>query len=535
LAVTLEFDCFDGETYTSTADEVTVVLNGVEVTGVPSLYESQLGTPELACPAGMTCSAPGFGSLWRHIGPIDISALVNPSTNTLTFTELATHGSGLANILIKNGSTVIYGPAQPPGLVDISSYVGPDGTPGTCPTVNSPCYNFNGPATVIFTLPGIDVPVPSFTASPSSPTEGNPVSFIGSATGGTAPYTFVWNFGDGGSATGATASHTFSSPGTFSVTLTATDATGSSNTVTMGVTVLAAFTLTVNSTPSAVPFTLNAQAAQTPFAQALPSGTYTIVMPTSVVIAGATYNFLNWSDGNLSPTRVVSLSGNTSLQALYAGATLMNNLTVNTVPSGVTFMLNGQSQITPFAQSLPQANYTISVPASVTVGGTVYNFQSWQDGTTATSIIVSLLVDTTVTATYTAVSTNPTLAITSNPSGVSFTLGTVSETTPFTQSLAAGSYTITMPATITLAGVAYTFQSWSDGTTSPIKNISLTANLTLSATYTSASGPPPTTSLLEIVAVAGGVAVIAGIGVYAVTRKGKGKARSARPRSTGPR
>src|SRR5437773_1685040 len=54
----------------------------------------------------------------------------------------------------------------------------------------------------------------SFTYSPSNPTILSPVTFYGSATGGTQPYTFSWSFGDGTTATGQSASHSYLLPGT---------------------------------------------------------------------------------------------------------------------------------------------------------------------------------------------------------------------------------------------------------------------------------------------------------------------------------
>src|SRR5438445_3136620 len=63
----------------------------------------------------------------------------------------------------------------------------------------------------------------SFTVQPSSGQTGQSISFSASAVGGTAPYSYTWNFGDGSTDIGATPSHTYSSSGTFDVTVTVTD------------------------------------------------------------------------------------------------------------------------------------------------------------------------------------------------------------------------------------------------------------------------------------------------------------------------
>lgn len=52
------------------------------------------------------------------------------------------------------------------------------------------------------------------------------VMFEASVKGGAAPYTYAWDFGDGSSAATAEASHTFAKAGSYSVTLTVTDANG---------------------------------------------------------------------------------------------------------------------------------------------------------------------------------------------------------------------------------------------------------------------------------------------------------------------
>src|SRR6266550_3891933 len=70
-------------------------------------------------------------------------------------------------------------------------------------------------------------PVPtlsaSFTYSPSSPQTGQTVSFTGSASGGTSPYSYSWSFGDGSTGIGSSAKHTYSSTGTLTVVLTVKD------------------------------------------------------------------------------------------------------------------------------------------------------------------------------------------------------------------------------------------------------------------------------------------------------------------------
>jgi PKD repeat protein len=72
-------------------------------------------------------------------------------------------------------------------------------------------------------------PIPLAAASSCSPCEGQaplPVNFAATASGGTPPYTFAWDFGDGGTSDSAETAHTYASPGAFSAKLAVTDALG---------------------------------------------------------------------------------------------------------------------------------------------------------------------------------------------------------------------------------------------------------------------------------------------------------------------
>ena len=83
-------------------------------------------------------------------------------------------------------------------------------------------------------------PTASFTSSPTSPLEGQAVSFAGSGTDAQGDsLAYSWSFGDGTGATGAAAGHAFAKPGTYSVALTVTDEYGAFAKQTQPVTVRA--------------------------------------------------------------------------------------------------------------------------------------------------------------------------------------------------------------------------------------------------------------------------------------------------------
>lgn len=59
---------------------------------------------------------------------------------------------------------------------------------------------------------------------------GTAVQFSGNAGGGTGPYTYSWDFGDGNTSTQQNPGHTYNAPGNYRVCLTITDANGCSDT-----------------------------------------------------------------------------------------------------------------------------------------------------------------------------------------------------------------------------------------------------------------------------------------------------------------
>lgn len=72
--------------------------------------------------------------------------------------------------------------------------------------------------------------------------------------------------------------------------------------------------LTINSTPiTGVPFTINGQTTQTPYASVLASGSYTIVMPNVV----GDHHFVQWNDGDTNPVKTIDLLTGLSLTATY--------------------------------------------------------------------------------------------------------------------------------------------------------------------------------------------------------------------------
>lgn len=153
------------------------------------------------------------------------------------------------------------------------------------------------------TLPAVTVtenprPTVDFTF-PTTPTcSGTNTSFTSNVTGGTAPYQYAWDFGDGNTSGNANPVHAFTSlgcgNGTFNVKLTVTDAKGCSNQVTKTITVKQAPDVQIQDVNVFSPFS---NCSNSPTA-ANPNFSITVnnISPSAACISS--YN-INWGDGNV--------------------------------------------------------------------------------------------------------------------------------------------------------------------------------------------------------------------------------------------
>ncbi len=204
----------------------------------------------------------------------------------------------------------------------------------------------------------------SFT--PSSPLTGQTVSFTGTASGGTTPYTFSWSFGDGATATGQSPSHTYSSAGTYTVTLTVTDASTpqqraiASKTVTVTVPALtASFSFTPSSPQvnSLITFTGSGAGGVTPY-------TYSWMFADGQTASGATVTHAYSPAGSFTVTLTLTDAVNTQVIS-------SQGLTIAPVPMTANFTLS---------TSPTEVNVPVSFSATVTGGTPPYVSFSWNFG-----------------------------------------------------------------------------------------------------------------------------------------------------------
>ena len=238
----------------------------------------------------------------------------------------------------------------------------------------------------------------SFTYSPSSPQVSQQVSFTASASGGTAPYTFSWAFGDGATGTGAAVYHTYSTTGSYSVLLTAKDSSPSQQTAT------SQQTITVTSPPPP------------------PSLTASFTESLSNSVVGQTVSFTGSASGGTAPYNYAWNFGDASTGSGSSASHIYQTAGVYTVVLTVTdaagHVVSATNTVTVTLPLSASFTYSPSNPAPLTniqftataTGGTApYNY-SWDfgDGTTGTGAAAthSYLLPGTYTVTLTVVDAN---------------------------------------------------------------------------------------------------------------------------------
>ncbi len=213
----------------------------------------------------------------NHPGVIDPNDTVGKNTFPMTTADQSALGDPLEDFWVQGSTPLSATASGTPATGNAPLNVSFTGTAtgGTAPysyswnfgdgsaasTTQSPSHTYTAAGTYTATLTVTDTTSPAKTATSSvsltvsavgmalaataaaTPTSGQiplAVSFSGTATGGTPPYGYSWNFGDGSAvSTTQNPAHTYSTAGTYTASLTVTDTSSPPKTASSSVTITA--------------------------------------------------------------------------------------------------------------------------------------------------------------------------------------------------------------------------------------------------------------------------------------------------------
>lgn len=182
---------------------------------------------------------------------------------------------------------------------------------------------------------------------------------------------------------------------------------------------------------------------------------------TLTAVAAEGYHFVEWSTGETTETIEVTVEGDTTLTATFA-------INQYIVAAMVTPDASGSVSGVP-AEAVDHGT-ELSLTA---VPATGYHFVSWSNGATEPTIVITVVSDTTLTATFEANATGTyTVSVIYDA-----TMGTVAGVP--TEPVVADSV-ITLVAT---PAEGYVFTGWSNGTTSDTLVITVTEDIVLTANF----------------------------------------------------
>jgi hypothetical protein len=185
--VLLTFQGFDLDDFDNGTGQLQVFVNGHMVVDIPSGLNHLTGSGDYR----------PYDNRWVNFGPFDITSFVVQGQNTILFKDPQTsdHFGLVKNVTIVQGNTILLHVERARGVYPAFSFT----------------YTFSIPPLVIT----------SFTASTSTPTVEQNVTFTATYTGGTSPFRCIFSFGDFhfASVVGAngtcSATHDYDDQGTF--------------------------------------------------------------------------------------------------------------------------------------------------------------------------------------------------------------------------------------------------------------------------------------------------------------------------------
>lgn len=195
------------------------------------------------------------------------------------------------------------------------------------------------------------------------------------------------------------------------------------------------YSVTFTSNPvTGIAFGVDQKVYTTPYSGMFEEGTYTLEMPSRAVVNGATYDFVRWEDGSTEPTRIVEVTGDTTLIAYYKLIPAYL-LFVDSKPAGIRFTIDETYRVTPWIGKVLEGKHVISMPSE--------NFKVWEDISTSPTRTINLTSAMSIIAYYSAhiltINTTPMIGVhvtlNENPIG----------NTPISVIAGEGTHTISVP------------------------------------------------------------------------------------------
>ena len=272
---------------------------------------------------------------------------------------------------------------------------------------------------------------------------------------------------------------------------------GAPRSVTLSFKPITNHTVTVTTLPTGLSFAVDGATSTTPVAVQWPAlSKHKLETTTPQLLAGTYFGFLRWTiaSGPVSPLAVypdAAVTRPENYTAVFGATCHMLTVTVTPASSGTVTVNPAAGNVS----GAPANCYAPGTQVTLTAAGSGTNtLTGWSGDATGTGASVAVIMNApkTVTATFgAAASVNLTLETV--PAGLSARIGAATinnplSPTPVTSSVPANSsQSIVVLASVTRNGTWYAFQSWSNGTTTPLSQAQVgTTNLTVTATYATA-------------------------------------------------
>ena len=205
--------------------------DGSSGSGAPATYAySQAGSYQATVTATDGNGGTASSSVSVTISDIGVTAGVSPTsgdlTTVFTFTATASGGGGSPYSFSWN-----FGDGATGSGPSVTHFYTAGGTYSPEVTATDGLGGSHAAPTQTVTVTAPPAPLGATANAPRQAADvGQSVTFTCSATGGTAPYSYGWTFGDGNTGSGSPVTYSYQSAGAMTVTCTVTDSTTSSAT-----------------------------------------------------------------------------------------------------------------------------------------------------------------------------------------------------------------------------------------------------------------------------------------------------------------